>query len=241
MKVSKISVGIMCWKHTHDGYKVLIERKRCTYAFIEFAHGHYNSHNETRIKYLLNNMTVNEKIDILSLEFGVIWHRVWLYNPENIYTVTHSYRKKAQKFNNSFVRDGGVKLRRLLADTSNIDTDWEFPKGRKKSNFELDVQCAIREFREETNIKHSDYKILFDIDPITYSHSDQYVNYVNKYYTAIVKPGKHCKPKIIFECKDQLSEVDALRWTSLRELAVLDPTGRLHKLAKQSLKYLKQN
>lgn len=235
----KLSVGIMCWKYSH-GYKILIERKRCTYSFIEFARGHYNPQNTKRIKHLFNNMTMNEKIDILSLDFGTIWRRVWLYNPDHVYTTPITYKKKAYKFNSTFVSDGGVKLRELLNNSSNVETTWEFPKGRKKTKDELDIDCAIREFKEETGINKNQYKILFDIDPVTYSHSEQYVDYINKYYVGMMKPNKNPTPKISFECKDQLSEVDALRWVTINELKVLDPTGRLAKQAQIALKQIKK-
>lgn len=238
-RISKVSSGIICWKYDKQ-YKVLIERKRCTYAFVEFVRGHYDPNNDRRLKYLLNNMTVNEKIDILSLDFGILWQRIWLYNPDQIYVVCKTYKKKANKFYTTFVADGGVRLRNLLNGTSNVESTWEFPKGRKKSNSELDIDCAIREFGEETGIKKSSYKILFDIDPIVHSHADQYVNYISIYYSALVKPGTVCNPKISFECKDQLSEVDALRWATINEIDSIDPSGRLGKQARKSLKLLKQ-
>lgn len=237
-RAKKVSVGIMCWKY-NNGYKVLVEHKRCTYAFIEFARGHYNSQVPSRVKYLFNQMTVNEKIDILSMDFGTIWRRVWLFNPEHVYTVSNMYRKKEYKFTNTFLMDGGVKLRELLDGTSHAESTWEFPKGRKKSVDELDIDCAIREFREETGIEKSKYRILFDIDPIVYSHSDHHVDYVNIYYIAMAKSGG-ITPKISFECKDQLSEVDSLRWVNVNELDVLDPTGRLGKYARIALKQLKK-
>lgn len=241
-RVNKKSAGIICWKF--DGrYKVLIERKRCTYAFVEFARGHYDSANDKRLKYLFNRMTVNEKIDIMSLSFPNIWRRVWLHDPEHVYTytLTRDYLRKAHKFNSCFLNDGGIRLYDLIKNTQNIESNWEFPKGRKNSKSELDVECAIRETYEETGLKKKYYKILFNVAPINTSHSDRCVNYISTYYTAIIKNNKKggMEPRIIFNCKNQLSEVDAIKWATLEEVKMLMPN--LYNIAKKSLSGVKKN
>jgi 8-oxo-dGTP pyrophosphatase MutT (NUDIX family) len=51
------------------------------------------------------------------------------------------------------------------ADPIYFSPEWGFPKGRKKRG-ESDLECAIREFCEETDIKESDINVLKNIKPI---------------------------------------------------------------------------
>ncbi len=44
-------------------------------------------------------------------------------------------------------------------------TEWGIPKGRKKYG-ESDLECALREFYEETQINITDIKVLDNIDPV---------------------------------------------------------------------------
>jgi hypothetical protein len=45
------------------------------------------------------------------------------------------------------------------------ETEWEFPKGRR--NFkEKDLDCALREFEEETGISTSKIKLIENVLPI---------------------------------------------------------------------------
>ena len=45
------------------------------------------------------------------------------------------------------------------SDNRYSDTEWGFPKGRRNNN-EKDIECANREFYEETNYKNNEYQIL---------------------------------------------------------------------------------
>ena len=46
-----------------------------------------------------------------------------------------------------------------MSDSKFIEPEWGFPKGRR-NNKEKDINCAIREFYEETNFDNQDYQIL---------------------------------------------------------------------------------
>ena len=175
-------------------YEVLMVKKRYTYYYVDFVLGHYSKNNNTRLVFLFNNMTNEEKVDILSLDFGQIWYRIWLINPESIYSHhdkrlnSDEYAKYVvckKQFERSFLVDHGERLRNLINKSANTGTLWEIPKGRKSIPEERDVNCAVREFEEETGITPSHYKILFDISPLRSVSSNLKSKYIHNYYVAI--------------------------------------------------------
>jgi len=192
----KKSYGIaLCRFNTQlNEYEILMIKKRYTYCFVEFVLGHYNKNNDARLLYLLNRMTNEEKIDILSLDFGQIWYRIWLVNPESIYTsydkkLTHEEHMKyvncKKHYERCFLVDKGERLISLINKTHNDETLWEIPKGRKSYPQEKEINCAIREFYEETRIDNSQYTILFDISPKKLIYTNTKARYINYFYIAV--------------------------------------------------------
>ncbi len=208
------SVGIACCRINAGTSEILMIHKRYTYAYNMFIHGMYCAQDSRKMIELFSDMTVDEKIDILSLNFSQIWYRVWLNSPHRL----SCYFIAKNKFENAFVADGGMRLRNLINKSSN-DTKliWEIPKGRKKNRYESDVHCAVREFQEETGI-HKDKYNLFDAKR-TYSFSDNNVDYVNTYYFAL---GNSIVPRINFGLQDQIDEINDIRWMNMNELRLVD-------------------
>lgn len=80
----KYSYGIACChydKHSSE-WKILLVKKRYTHCFVAFVFGQYSKKDDTRLKYLFNNMTHQEKIDILSMRFDYLWYKIWLELPD---------------------------------------------------------------------------------------------------------------------------------------------------------------
>lgn len=200
----KKSYGIACFRYNVYTRKpeILLVQKRYTYCFVEFVLGHYSKDNYARLSYLFNHMTANEKLDILSLNFGVMWYRIWLINPDSFYNTFSSdiekdshfisnYHRKKKKFQNTFLSDGGKKLKQLINKSKNIEPIWEIPKGRQDKD-ESYLESAIREFREETGIEKHKYLLLSEINPIIYSYVNMKVKYTNMYYIALFKCKSPC-------------------------------------------------
>jgi len=68
------------------------------------------------------------------------------------------------------------------------ETEWGFPKGRRNIN-ELDVDCALREFYEETNIPTENMRLLYNIKPMeeVFTGSNK-IRYKHVYYVAQCVP-----------------------------------------------------
>ena len=237
----KKSSGIACLKLPkikNNKIKILLVRKRLSYSFCSFVFGHYDINNKNNIIGLFNTMTSQEKIDISSLRFDLLWYRFWLEFPENdslhsdeYYSTpldnnnlknTISYHVKLQnyvncknKFNNNFLQDCGILLKSLLLNTTNINLLWEIPKG-KKNEYETDIDCAVREFTEETGLLLNQHKILFDIEhPIIDIKIDKNTKYINTYYLSLFNNNKDIINRFNI---NNIYEIDSVKWFSIDEI-----------------------
>ena len=121
-------------------------------------------------------------------------------------------------------------MRSLIIGTKNNELIWEIPKGRKNKR-ETSLDCAIREFKEETNIDTDSYNIMFDIKPIVESFVSLNITYVHNYFIAYT--SKSLDTDISFGSQDQISEVSDIKWVGMDEIKFVDHTGRLQKLVQR--------
>jgi 8-oxo-dGTP pyrophosphatase MutT (NUDIX family) len=232
---SKLSYGIACCRINNGRPEILLVYKRYTYAFQLFVAGKYNPNNNSSISRLLDKMTVDEKLDILSLNFQQMWYRIFLDSPMMI--KSNTYYSAKNKFETAFVPDRGQRIRKLINRSANVNRVWEIPKGRKRAQ-ESDIQSAVREFDEETGINKKQYRI-YPWFVRSYSYIDESVKYVNKYFLAIAKTN--IEPHIQFNFQEQLNEISDIRWMNIDEIRLIDQTGRLSKFIKPIFNYVRKN
>lgn len=255
---TKLSFGTaLCRYNTEKNnvIEIVLVKKRYTYYFFSFVMGHFNKKDTKYIKYLFNNMTFAEKIDIISMQYSQMWYRIWLNNPEKCYNIIDVYRTHKfstnpienrytnmeiyklysdckAKFEKAFLMDidKGKRLRTLIQNSSDAEILWEIPKGGKKVGFtdETNIDCAIREFSEETSIRSDKYKIIYDIDPIVISHIDNDIIYKTYYYIAKLKNNNNFIPYIDFRNFDQITEIEQIKWVSLAELDFFNLSPSMH-------------
>ena len=230
------SVGIACCRMNGARLEMLLVCKRYTYAYSLFINGRYNSRNNDEIIDLLNRMTIDEKLDILSLNFGQMWYRIWLST-----TRGSNFFVAKGKFETAFLTDEGRRIRRLIARSHNSDRIWEIPKGRKKSKNETEVSCAIREFQEETGVRKEQYMLYVDAWRVA-SHTSSGVNYICKYYFAWTSHyfPTHASSGIKFEdtCPEEIVDI---KWMSIDEMRLVDNTGRLVNTATPIFNWVKKH
>ena len=226
-------------------------RKRYTFYFIEFILGHYYPNDNKRLMFLFNRISADEKMEIESLDFSRMWYKVWLVDFSNPMTARDpnsreytSFIKCRNKFEKTFLQDKGKRLKTLLSNTTNQDSMWEIPKGRKSNPQETDINCAIRETQEEVCIDTSQYTILSEIDPFTIQYSNEKAKYIHKYFVCIggniQNDNKYRSPKsaVNYLDKRQVSEVIEIKWMSLDEIKFVDYTHRFANLAERVFKLL---
>jgi len=211
MRTRKAFGIMLCQAVKNKRPEVLLICKKFNYAYTSFAYGEYT--NNSDILRLFNNMTNAEKFDIYSLNFNQIWSRIRLNN-------NHSplYLAKKHKFDSTFLPDGGVKLRELLARSTSIPDVWEIPKGMRNSS-ETELDCAIRELREETLVTKDKY-LLIPNRTFVNEYVDGNVRYVHKYYFAVAR--EPIVPRIDFSSFEQINEVSDIRWMNIDDIGRID-------------------
>lgn len=231
MKVNT-SYGISLVKKNKltEEYEILFIKKRSSYSYITFTKGIY--FNYLDIKKLFNTMTLNEKLIILSLDFKNIWFNCYLKYPINS---DKKYIKAKKKFEKFFQR-GGYNIIELLSETRNIELIWEIPKGYCDPN-ESNIDSAIREFYEETNIHKSKYRILWDVKPITYVFSDNNITYKYIYYIAIMQDNMYI-PRVNYSTSMMTETLD-IKFLSLNMMRSINPNYKFMALMKKIIKIVK--
>lgn len=221
-----ISYGIALMRKVHiqnddNKYEFLFIKKRSTYAFITFVKGIYNRNNDHDVIKLFNNMSIEEKVCIMSLNFNNIWYMSYLKSPRTMNPRELSkYENCKNKFEKKFLTDNGVRLMKLLKNSKSVHCLWEMPKGMKNKN-ESDINAAIREFSEETNISKNKYRILWDCPKFEYKFVDDDVEYKYIYYPAIMLDPKFVPNIDISIHKSSLMESSDIRFLTSMEAYVL--------------------
>ena len=261
--LTKTSIGIILIKEgsLNSPPEVLLVHKRYTYAFNEFVNGNYiYLHNDDSkfflkkrniimsVESLLEQMTTDELLDIMSLNFEQLWYRLCLdVKKEDPY-----YIKKYNKFNSEFLEyDGGKKLINMIKNVKIRGALlWEVPKGRKLNNKETDLECAIREVEEETGINKDYYKILPNIKKKV-SYVSNGIKYVFIYFIAIgnIKLLRNRLSSKIYQTQllsNDIREISEIGWFNLQYLKLFDNgRGHLESLIKPCFniikKYIKYN
>lgn len=255
----KESYGIACCRFNIKTKKpeVLMIKKKYTYAFFDFVFCKYKKRDEYRLYKLFEQMSLQEKSDILKLDFDKLWCRIRIkipdqpnYNAKNPFIKNkndawNTYTNKKNKFNNNFINnDKGRRLKKIINGTKSIDYIWEIPKGRPQLN-EKPINTAIREFYEETDIGIDKYTFLLHINPITESYIVNKCQYKHTYFVAVANQF-NWDPELNFSSHEQSLEVENIQWVSLDKanflnLKYAEPKLRILKLLKKVINVFKYN
>jgi 8-oxo-dGTP pyrophosphatase MutT (NUDIX family) len=259
--LTKTSIGIILVKPGAINFppEVLLVHKRYTYVFHDFVNGNYIylQHNNNSfflkkkytilsVEALLEQMTTDELLDILSLNFEQMWYRINL----TVDKTDPIYIKKYNKFKNEFLNfDNGKKLTSIIKSIKSRGTLlWEIPKGRKLHNIkESDLECAMREVEEETGIKKSHYEIIPNIKK-KISYISNNVKYIFIYFVAftnakIIKNRNQLSAKIYqshtIESND-IREISEIGWFNIQYIKLFDNgSGHLFNVIKPAFAIVK--
>lgn len=132
---------------------VLIKRKH-TMSFISFIRGKYNLLDVQYIMKLFNHMTKSEIDKILKNDFDLLWNDLWTTKRKKSIP---EYEKSKKKYYDLI---NGLNIKNIInIDNCWDEQEWEFPKGKRKQK-ETNIDCASREFVEETNIDRDLFEII---------------------------------------------------------------------------------
>lgn len=149
------SFGVIAYqKKAFEDIKFLLIQRRNTIAYTDFLRGKYKIDN---VHLYFEQMTQDER-ENLNRDFRVLWDELWFDHSSGI------YKNEYNKANEIFRK---IDIQKILQNTTSkyTTTEWGLPKGRRNLN-ETPIECAIREFLEETEIRHQDYNINYQLEPL---------------------------------------------------------------------------
>ncbi len=199
--------------HKYEYYnkyiKFLLVKRKHSLNYIDFLRGNYNINIDNSHLSKMFSLMSSEEINLIKTsEFNKLWEDLWLKNAYKKKYLDEMHKSK-KKFN--YLKKNGI----FNNITSNYEsTEWEIPKGRKNTD-ETNLECAIREFKEETLLDKSNYDLINIIDPI----HDTFIGtngkeYTHIFYHALFNNIESSYSKII----NYNNEIDIINWLSWSEL-----------------------
>ena len=209
-----LSYGIILYnRKDKNNVKIVLIEKKNSLSYIEFLRGKYSINNTKYIQLLFDRMNIDEKYKILKNDFDDLWKNLW----KNYDKINDCIKKEYYCSKNKFyiLKKNNIFDKIDIHNENYDENEWEIPKGRR-NNFELNKNCAIREFKEETNIDNDKYNIINNIVPLSESYkSINNVRYKHNYYIAKIK--EDVELKIDSNNKNQLLEVKTIKWCNRDE------------------------
>ena len=198
--------------------------RRHSIGYVDIVRGKYSFNNLSYFKYLLSMLTNHEINLLLNWNFKEIWKDLWITkdlsgNDFSSSELKFKLLKNGVKFESS---NQIIKLNNILNKNNNKwnDPEWGFPKGRR-NNKENNVNCAIREFCEETGVDADEFDLL-DMHPFYEIYkSENNVRYKHIYYIAQFNNKYNIENKEIFlnDYEDNLNqyvEVSKIKWCDIK-------------------------
>jgi len=204
------SYGIIAFQRQPDQrLKYLIIRRCESMGLVDLLRGKYCNRNvEDICKVYLEEMTADEREMVLTQTFDQLCAHIWLNrNSKN-------YRYEIARSRAKWER---LDLEKLVKETTAKYTEPEYgiPKGRRNVNESI-LECAVREFEEETCISPNDYAVYVEIKPLEELYrASNGVLYKHLYFIAELKPG--IEVKLSENNKRQREEVSAIMLLPLNE------------------------
>jgi 8-oxo-dGTP pyrophosphatase MutT (NUDIX family) len=96
-----------------------------------------------------------------------------------------------------------------------LEPEWGFPKGRRMRG-ESDLDCAIREFMEETNISRDAYTVCKNLSFTEIFTGTNNVQYKHVYFLGLLKRASEVDVnQKLTQC--QKREISAVKWMTFKE------------------------
>lgn len=161
------SIGLITFRMNENKIEYLLIKRKHSLGFVEFMRGKYPVNNYDYLLNIFNEMSNEEKEKIKISDFDDLWNYLWgnqvgiQYRGEE-----KTSREKYELLKNGISGKKEYNLETLLANCEYewIETEWGFPKGRRNYQ-EKDLNCALREFEEETGYIRNNIQLVQNISP----------------------------------------------------------------------------
>jgi 8-oxo-dGTP pyrophosphatase MutT (NUDIX family) len=220
-KLPITSYGVIAFRATNSGIQYLMLRRKDSFGYIDFIRGKYSPYNISQIQDIVNEMSIEEKQRILTEPFDILWKNMW----GDITTTQYKVEENASMKKMETIREGVTvngeftSLEQIIknSNTNWIETEWEFPKGRRNYK-EKDLDCALREFQEETGISSSRLTIVENVLPFEETFiGTNHKSYKHKYFLAFLNNNNdnNDDDENIILNGFQITEVSKLEWKTI--------------------------
>jgi 8-oxo-dGTP pyrophosphatase MutT (NUDIX family) len=217
-KLPITSYGIIAFRASNSGIQYLMLRRKDSFGYIDFVRGKYSPYNISQIQDIVNEMSVEEKKRILTQPFETLWKNMW----GDTTTIQYKAEENASMKKMEIIRAGvtingeNITLDEIVknSNTNWNETEWEFPKGRRNYK-EKDLDCALREFEEETGISTLKLNIIENVLPFEETFiGTNHKSYKHKYFLAYLNDNTGD----IDELNGfQITEVSKLEWKTIND------------------------
>lgn len=176
------SYGIILYTYEKNKHlKYLVCQRRDSISYIQFLQDLIDDNN--MLKYI-NLMSKEEKERCLEYYYKndahSIWKDLWINNNSKI------YKNEYKRCTETFIKNMEKYLDYFKDETiGQKENSWCFPKGRMNYN-ETEIECALREFEEETGISSDKISINTNINFEEIYIGSNNLLYKTIYYTAYI-------------------------------------------------------
>jgi len=215
------------FKGTVSKPEYLMICRKDSFGYVDFIRGKYSLSDIDHIYHIFREMSKSEHAKIIQAEsFNELWCDLW--NIPYIKT-SHKHEERVSRKKYEILKAGYVSMYtspNILTDTNKStitletiikdssvfkDAEWEFPKGRKEFN-ESEINCALREFEEETGISQSNIQLVENLVGFDENYvGSNYAAYKHRYFLAEYTNLTNDNILDTF----QKNEVGKLEWKSL--------------------------
>lgn len=215
-----MSYGVILYRNNAEKKReYLMIRRKHTLGYVEFLRGKYSIDNVNYIIKLLSIMTLEERKHILTRDFDDLWQTLWIHKTKKQYF--NEYENSKSKFykiklgyeHNDMYLDFDEYIK--MVHVHYEEAEWGFPKGRRNL-YESDMDCAQREFEEETGLKINQYKLVSGKSFNECFFGSNNIRYKHVYYLGELLDEHHVL-SIDETNYNQYSEIGHLKWASLEE------------------------
>ena len=183
-----MSYGIILFRKNKGINEFLMIRRKDSFGYIDFIRGKYSPYNIEHIQSIIDEMSLSEKKRILTLSFNELWNLMWgnVLNNQYLNEEIISSKKFDLIKSGVVINDEIITLEMIVSksNTEWTETEWEIPKGRR-NNREKDLECALREFKEETGIYCETICVVQNVLPFEETFiGTNHKSYKHKYFLA---------------------------------------------------------
>jgi 8-oxo-dGTP pyrophosphatase MutT (NUDIX family) len=219
--LSKVPQSFTGFEAVTNEIEILLIQRRDSLGYVDLLRGKYSIHDVEYIKKQIHGMTDEERDKIVNKDFDELWTEMWGSESADV-----QYKKDKENSKNKLMalRDGitldisgnRATLADFVAECSVHWTtpEWGFPKGRRDGG-ETDLDCALREMKEETGLSLEDIHIIHNLEPLNETfYGSNRVHYCHKYFVIYVPDGNQVK----YDSKNphMKREIGNLGWFSLQ-------------------------